>query len=62
VRSAGRGIPLPSYCTGVPIPGGRLNLIHGDEYIILDATTNTIINQGLCPKHAHVWAGVPAGN
>ncbi|GAA4249780.1 hypothetical protein [Dactylosporangium darangshiense] len=47
--SAGRTVPLPSYCTGTPIPGGRLNIIQGDHFIILDATTNTIVNEGRCP-------------
>lgn len=47
--SIGRRVPLPSYCTGVPIPGGRLDLIHGEHYEILDATTNTVINEGTCP-------------
>jgi hypothetical protein len=48
--SAGRTVPLPSYCTGTPIPGGRLNIIQGDHFIILDATTNTIVNEGQCPR------------
>jgi hypothetical protein len=47
--SLARTLPLPSYCTGTPIPGGRLNLIQDGRYIILDATTNTIISEGLCP-------------
>ncbi|WP_432825108.1 hypothetical protein [Dactylosporangium sp. CA-092794] len=47
--SVGRTVPLPSFCTGTPIPGGRLNLLRGDTYIILDATTNTIISTGPCP-------------
>ena len=47
--SQGRPVPLPSFCTGTPIPGGRLNIIQGDNFIILDATTNTIVNSGRCP-------------
>jgi hypothetical protein len=29
--------------------GGRLNILDGDDYIILDGTTKTIISQGHCP-------------
>ncbi|WP_433204126.1 hypothetical protein ACQP00_35355 [Dactylosporangium sp. CS-047395] len=47
--SQGRPVPLPSYCTGTPIPGGRLNIVQNDTFIILDATTGTIINSGRCP-------------
>ncbi|MGI5242608.1 hypothetical protein [Dactylosporangium sp. CA-139066] len=47
--SEGRTVPLPSFCTGTPIPGGRLNIIQGDNFIILDATTNTVVNSGRCP-------------
>lgn len=47
--TAARTVPLPSYCTGVPIPGGRLNLLHDGGYIILDAPTDTIISEGRCP-------------
>ncbi|MEV6931160.1 hypothetical protein AB0M46_42645 [Dactylosporangium sp. NPDC051485] len=49
--SAGRPVPLPSFCTGTPIPGGRLNIIRGDTFIILDAITNTVVNEGRCPRH-----------
>ncbi|WP_433044595.1 hypothetical protein [Dactylosporangium sp. CS-033363] len=45
----GRTVPLPSYCTGTPIPGGRLNIVQNDTFIILDATTGTVINSGPCP-------------
>lgn len=44
-----RRVPLPSYCTGAPMAGGRLNILDGDDYIILDGTTKTIISQGHCP-------------
>jgi hypothetical protein len=47
--SQARPVPLPSFCTGTPIPGGRLNIIRDDTFIILDATTNTIVNSGRCP-------------
>ncbi|MFI5910301.1 hypothetical protein [Dactylosporangium sp. NPDC051541] len=47
--SRGRPVPLPSYCTGAPIPGGRLNIVRDDTYIILDATTNTVVSTGRCP-------------
>ncbi|WP_344407484.1 hypothetical protein, partial [Dactylosporangium fulvum] len=49
VHAAARTLPLPSYCTGRPIPGGRLNIVAGGRYIILDATTNTVVGQGPCP-------------
>ncbi|WP_432972354.1 hypothetical protein [Dactylosporangium sp. CA-233914] len=48
--SEGRPVPLPSYCTGTPIPGGRLNIVRNDTYVILDATTNTVISYGPCPR------------
>jgi hypothetical protein len=47
--SEGRPIPLPSFCTGAPIPGGRLNIVQDDTFTILDATTNTVVNTGRCP-------------
>ncbi|GAA3452922.1 hypothetical protein [Dactylosporangium matsuzakiense] len=48
--SRGRPVPLPSFCTGTPIPGGRLDIVENDSYTILDATTNTIVNTGPCPR------------
>ncbi|GGM70100.1 hypothetical protein ACFFX1_07375 [Dactylosporangium sucinum] len=48
--TAARTIPLPSYCTGRPIPGGRLNIVEHGRYIILDATTNTVVGSGACPR------------
>ncbi|WP_238010773.1 hypothetical protein KZZ52_39735 [Dactylosporangium sp. AC04546] len=48
--TAAHTIPLPSYCTGVPIPGGRLNIVEHGGYIILDATTNTVVGSGPCPR------------
>ncbi|MET7403550.1 hypothetical protein ABZS66_59765 [Dactylosporangium sp. NPDC005572] len=48
--TAAHAIPLPSYCTGVPIPGGRLNIVEHGRYIILDATTNTVVGSGPCPR------------
>jgi hypothetical protein len=48
--SRARPVPLPSFCTGAPIPGGRLNIVQDDTFTILDATTNTVINTGRCPR------------
>nr|BFE56947.1 hypothetical protein GCM10020063_014730 [Dactylosporangium thailandense] len=47
--SGGRPLPLPSYCTGIPRPGGRLNIVRNDTYILLDATTGTVLSTGRCP-------------
>ncbi|WP_426503941.1 hypothetical protein ACPPVO_40850 [Dactylosporangium sp. McL0621] len=47
--SAGRTVPLPSFCTGTPIPGGRLNIVQNDTFVLLDAITGTVINSGRCP-------------
>ncbi|MEV0131589.1 hypothetical protein AB0H83_24385 [Dactylosporangium sp. NPDC050688] len=47
--SVGHRLPIPSYCTGAPMPGGRLNIVEGDIYVILDGPTRTVISTGPCP-------------
>ena len=49
--SAAQRLPVPSYCTGAPMPGGRLNIVEHDVYVILDGTTGVIISTGSCPRH-----------
>ncbi|MDG6105562.1 hypothetical protein Daura_13550 [Dactylosporangium aurantiacum] len=47
--SVAHRLPVPSYCTGAPMPGGRLNIVEGDIYVILDGPTRTVISTGSCP-------------
>jgi hypothetical protein len=49
--SVAQQLPVPSYCTGAPMPGGRLNIVEGDVYVILDGPTRVIISTGPCPHH-----------
>jgi len=49
-RRYARAMPVPSYCTGAPMPGGRLNILDGDRYIILDGPTKIIISTGRCRR------------
>ena len=48
--SVAHRLPIPSYCTGAPMPGGRLNIVEGDIYVILDGPTRTVISTGTCPR------------
>ncbi len=48
--SAGHQLRQPSYCTGDPMPGGRLNIVEGGVYVILDGQTGVIISTGPCPR------------
>ncbi|MFC4043451.1 hypothetical protein ACFO1B_33880 [Dactylosporangium siamense] len=43
-------LPIPSYCTGAPMPGGRLNIVEGDVYVILDGQNGVVISTGPCPR------------
>jgi hypothetical protein len=47
--SVAQRLPVPSYCTGAPMAGGRLNIVEDDVYIILDGPTRTVISTGPCP-------------
>jgi hypothetical protein len=47
--SFGRRLPVPSYCTGAPLPGGRLNIVEGDVYVLLDGQTGVVLSTGRCP-------------
>ncbi|MEV4510745.1 hypothetical protein AB0K00_17455 [Dactylosporangium sp. NPDC049525] len=48
--SVAHQLPIPSYCTGAPMPGGRLNIVEGGIYVILDGPTRTVISTGPCPR------------
>ncbi|MET7418597.1 hypothetical protein [Dactylosporangium sp. NPDC005555] len=43
-------LPVPSYCTGAPLPGGRLNIVEGDVYVLLDGQTGVVLSTGHCPR------------
>ncbi|WP_327004702.1 hypothetical protein OHA72_58385 [Dactylosporangium sp. NBC_01737] len=47
--AAAQRLPVPSYCSGDPMPGGRLNIVEGDVYVILDGPTRVVISTGRCP-------------
>jgi hypothetical protein len=48
--SAAQQIPVHSYCTGAPMPGGRLNIVEGGVYVIVEGATGVIISTGPCPR------------
>ncbi|MFC5005074.1 hypothetical protein ACFPIJ_45490 [Dactylosporangium cerinum] len=48
--SVAHQLPVPSYCTGAPMPGGRLNIVEGDVYVILDGQNGVVISTGPCPR------------
>src|SRR3954469_2487727 len=47
--SLAQQLPVPRYCTGAPMPGGRLNILEGHDYVILDGPTGVVISTGPCP-------------
>lgn len=50
--SVAQRLPIPSYCTGAPLPGGRLNIVEDGVYVILEGSTGVIISTGPCPHGA----------
>ncbi|MEV4136551.1 hypothetical protein AB0J72_30810 [Dactylosporangium sp. NPDC049742] len=48
--SVGQRLPIPSYCTGDPLPGGRLNIVQDHVYILLDGQTGVVLSTGRCPR------------
>ncbi|GAA1524070.1 hypothetical protein GCM10009827_045630 [Dactylosporangium maewongense] len=48
--SVGQRLPVPSYCTGDPLPGGRLNIVEDHVYILLDGQTGVVLSTGRCPR------------
>ncbi|MFF5232538.1 hypothetical protein [Dactylosporangium sp. NPDC000521] len=48
--SVGQRLPVPSYCTGDPLPGGRLNIVQDHVYILLDGQTGVVLSTGRCPR------------
>jgi hypothetical protein len=48
--SVAHQLPVPSYCTGAPMPGGRLNIVEGGTYVILDGQNGIVISTGPCPR------------
>jgi hypothetical protein len=48
--SVAHRLPFPSYCTGDPMPGGRLNIVEDGTYVILDGQNGIVISTGPCPR------------